>query len=208
MATSPLELYEEAYRLHYEHQDASAARRIYETIISDFPESRECGYAAIQLQAIDALHADARPDAPARGALLPLVIALCITVLSAAAAGAILALYLHERQARAQQAALTARVCAFVNAGRLDAAQGMLDSLTRSLGVTVSPPASEAARAAEPAAAAPEPETASAPPPGPKSQAKPVSQRKIEKALLKPSKKAAKAGEDHLILPKDSVQFF
>jgi len=211
MATSPLELYEEAYRLHYERQDVAAARRLYETIISEFPESRESGYAAIQLQAIDARHAEARPDAPAHGALLPLIIALGITVLSAAAAGALLAMYLHERQARAHQAALTARVCAFVNAGRTGAAQDLLDSLARSLGATVSP---SAARAAEPAAAAPEPTTAEpAPetvstPPARKSREKPVSQQKIEKALLKPGKRGSKGGEEHLIVPRDSVLFF
>jgi hypothetical protein len=54
MADTPLELYEEAYRLHYHDKKISEAARIYETIIRDFPDSNECGYAFIQLQKVKA----------------------------------------------------------------------------------------------------------------------------------------------------------
>jgi hypothetical protein len=54
MADTPLELYEEAYRLHYHEKKIPEAARIYETIIRDFPDSNECGYAFIQLQKVKA----------------------------------------------------------------------------------------------------------------------------------------------------------
>jgi hypothetical protein len=54
MATTPLELYEQAYRLHYHDKRIPEAIRIYEAIIRDFPDSNECGYAVIQLQKVKA----------------------------------------------------------------------------------------------------------------------------------------------------------
>jgi hypothetical protein len=54
MAETPLELYEEAYRLHYHEKKIPEAVRIYEAIIRDFPDSNECGYAFIQLQKVKA----------------------------------------------------------------------------------------------------------------------------------------------------------
>jgi hypothetical protein len=54
MADTPLELYEEAYRLHYHEKKIPDAVKIYEAIIRDFPDSNECGYAFIQLQKVKA----------------------------------------------------------------------------------------------------------------------------------------------------------
>jgi hypothetical protein len=54
MADTPLELYEQAYRLHYHDKKIPDAVKIYETIIRDFPDSNECGYAFIQLQKVKA----------------------------------------------------------------------------------------------------------------------------------------------------------
>jgi hypothetical protein len=54
MANTPLELYEQAYRLHYHDKRISEAIKIYEAIIRDFPESNECGYSVIQLQKVKA----------------------------------------------------------------------------------------------------------------------------------------------------------
>lgn len=54
MATTPLELYEEAYRLQYHENRPAEAIRIYEAIIRDFPDSNECGYSVIQLQKVKA----------------------------------------------------------------------------------------------------------------------------------------------------------
>ncbi|MBN2188024.1 MAG: hypothetical protein JW699_01115 [Chitinispirillaceae bacterium] len=54
MADTPLELYEQAYRLQYHDKKTPEAVKIYETIIRDFPDSNECGYAFIQLQKVKA----------------------------------------------------------------------------------------------------------------------------------------------------------
>jgi tetratricopeptide (TPR) repeat protein len=52
MEKTPLEIYETAYRLHYVEDKVSEAVPYYESLIKEFPESNECGYAAIQLQKI------------------------------------------------------------------------------------------------------------------------------------------------------------
>jgi len=54
MANSPLEIYDKAYRLHYQENNIPAAVEIYKRLITEFPDSNECGYAAIQLQKIQA----------------------------------------------------------------------------------------------------------------------------------------------------------
>ncbi len=54
MANTPLELYEQAYRLQYHEKRISDAIKIYEAIIRDFPDSNECGYSVIQLQKVKA----------------------------------------------------------------------------------------------------------------------------------------------------------
>jgi hypothetical protein len=54
MAHSPLELYEEAYRLQYHEKKTSEAVKVYEAIIRDFPDSNECAYSVIQLQKVKA----------------------------------------------------------------------------------------------------------------------------------------------------------
>jgi hypothetical protein len=54
MANTPLELYENAYRLHYHDKKIPEAIKVYEAIIRDFPDSNECGYSVIQLQKVKA----------------------------------------------------------------------------------------------------------------------------------------------------------
>lgn len=54
MASSPLEIYEQAYRFQYEENDIPKACDVYRQIIREFPDSNESGYAAIQLQKIHA----------------------------------------------------------------------------------------------------------------------------------------------------------
>lgn len=54
MASSPLELYEKAYRLHYVENRIPAAVDLYKQLIKVFPDANECGYAVIQLQKIKA----------------------------------------------------------------------------------------------------------------------------------------------------------
>ncbi|MCX7727410.1 MAG: hypothetical protein N2053_11260 [Chitinispirillaceae bacterium] len=54
MENTPLELYERAYKLHYEEKRIPEAIVYYKKLINEFPESNECGYAVIQLQKIKA----------------------------------------------------------------------------------------------------------------------------------------------------------
>ena len=52
MEKTPLELYETAYKLHYVEKNIPEAITYYELLTKGFPDSNECGYAAIQLQKI------------------------------------------------------------------------------------------------------------------------------------------------------------
>jgi tetratricopeptide (TPR) repeat protein len=52
MEKTPLEIYETAYKLHYVEKKIPEAVSYYEQLIKGFPDSNECGYAAIQLQKI------------------------------------------------------------------------------------------------------------------------------------------------------------
>lgn len=52
MEKTPLELYETAYKLHYNEKKIASAVKVYEALVSEFPDSDECGYAVIQLQKI------------------------------------------------------------------------------------------------------------------------------------------------------------
>jgi hypothetical protein len=54
MAHSPLELYEEAYRLQYHEKKIHEAVKVYEAVIREFPDSNECAYSVIQLQKVKA----------------------------------------------------------------------------------------------------------------------------------------------------------
>lgn len=54
MEKTPLELYETAYRFHYADNRIADAVEYYQTLIKEFPDSNECGYAVIQLQKIKA----------------------------------------------------------------------------------------------------------------------------------------------------------
>ncbi|NLD98535.1 MAG: tetratricopeptide repeat protein [Fibrobacter sp.] len=51
---TPLELYDTAYRLQYVDNRISEALKYYELLIKEFPDSNECGYAAVQIQKIKA----------------------------------------------------------------------------------------------------------------------------------------------------------
>ncbi len=54
LENSPLEIYETAYRLHYIDKRTEEAIKYYEILIREFPDSNECGYAAVQIQKIKA----------------------------------------------------------------------------------------------------------------------------------------------------------
>src|SRR5690554_739675 len=83
MEKTPLELYETAYKFQYYENRISDAIKYYEKLITEFPDSNECGYAAIQIQKIKA--SDLAKDLklnhkPGKGILIFLTL-LCITML-------------------------------------------------------------------------------------------------------------------------------
>lgn len=89
METTPLELYETAYRLHYNENRLPDAICYYKKLIKEFPDSNECGYAAIQLQKIKAhnvaetLHTLPEKKHTTYDATLPLSLAAMIIALIA-----------------------------------------------------------------------------------------------------------------------------
>ena len=96
MADTPLELYEEAYRLHYHEKKIPDAVKIYETIIRDFPDSNECGYAFIQLQKVKANDISKMlKKGPA--SLYPMIIMAFITSLIALTIGIIGTVFLFQQ---------------------------------------------------------------------------------------------------------------
>ncbi|MBD3319643.1 MAG: tetratricopeptide repeat protein [Chitinivibrionales bacterium] len=52
-ADTPLELYEKAYKLHYQEYKIAEACAMYRELIDKFPDSQECGYAVVQLNKIE-----------------------------------------------------------------------------------------------------------------------------------------------------------
>jgi len=88
--SSPLELYETAYKLHYIEGNIPLACGIYKAIIDDFPNSNECGYAVIQLQKIqandvaDRVHAATNHLAMFQIIAVTLCIIVCLTLSIAA----------------------------------------------------------------------------------------------------------------------------
>ena len=80
-ANSPLELYEKAYRLHYDEGRIPEACRVYKAIIDEFPDSNECGYAVIQLEKILAQNVTERINVSSRWtgvlAFISIVVSLC-----------------------------------------------------------------------------------------------------------------------------------
>lgn len=84
MEKTPLEIYETAYRLHYIEDKVSEAVPYYESLIREFPESNECGYAAIQLQKIKSGNLVKELQKYRKGSPVISTIALIIGLLSVA----------------------------------------------------------------------------------------------------------------------------
>jgi tetratricopeptide (TPR) repeat protein len=90
MEKTPLELYETAYTLHYVDKKIAEAVTAYEQLIEEFPDSNECGYAAIQLQKIKIGNLSGASLTKASSALHPIaIIALIIACISLIGCGAI-----------------------------------------------------------------------------------------------------------------------
>jgi tetratricopeptide (TPR) repeat protein len=99
METTPLELYETAYRFHYHDNRLPDAVAYYQKLIKEFPDSNECGYAVIQLQKIkehevaEGLQTLTRP----RSSLHPLVIITLIFALCAIGAAGYSFKYFNQK---------------------------------------------------------------------------------------------------------------
>jgi hypothetical protein len=129
MENSPLELYEKAYRLHYVEHQIEDACRVYDQIIKTFPDSNECGYAAIQLQRIVAQEASGAggPSSRKANALL-LTISVVFNLITAC--GFAVVLILANQAWTSQRAYLTslARASSLLALNRPADALSMLDS--------------------------------------------------------------------------------
>jgi hypothetical protein len=132
MADTPLELYEEAYRLHYHEKKIQEAVKIYETIIRDFPDSNECGYAFIQLQKVKANDISKMlKKGPA--SLYPMIIIAFVTSLIALAIGIIGTVYLFQ-QLRQEHRRSTIAMMALgkMYSGSSEFADKLIDELKKS----------------------------------------------------------------------------
>lgn len=96
LENSPLEIYETAYRLHYVDNRISEALKYYEILIKDFPESNECGYAAVQIQKIKANGLIKEFKKSGRSSHPLAVIAFILSILSILFSGA-LSYYFYSR---------------------------------------------------------------------------------------------------------------
>lgn len=82
LENSSLEIYETAYRLHYIDKRIDEALKYYEVLIREFPDSNECGYAAVQIQKIKANGLMEELKKSSRSANPVAIIALVVSVIS------------------------------------------------------------------------------------------------------------------------------
>ncbi|MFW5774988.1 MAG: hypothetical protein ACOCW2_01745 [Chitinivibrionales bacterium] len=84
-----LDLYDRAYEFHYEKKQPAKAARIYKEIITKFPSSNECAYAAIQLEKITAGKVLKKAEAQMKGRVpVWLVVVLILNLLATVVVGA------------------------------------------------------------------------------------------------------------------------
>ena len=95
--SSALQLYNSAYRSHYESQDIKEACRLYREIIRHFPDSNEAAYAVVQLEKIGAQEALKSLQLNSLYKILPIA-ALLFSLFALLIAGAALLLVLDKRQ--------------------------------------------------------------------------------------------------------------
>jgi hypothetical protein len=131
MANTPFELYEEAYRLHYREKLIPDAVKIYETLMREFPDSSECGYAFIQLQKIKANEITERLQAGG-GTWNPMILVAAFagyTALIIAIAGILIAF--HELRMEHNRTTLAVATLAKMQAGNQNEASKILTEMKR-----------------------------------------------------------------------------
>jgi len=95
--SSALQLYNSAYRMHYENNDIKEACRLYREIIRHFPDSNESAYAVVQLEKIGAQEALKSLQGSSWMKILPLA-SLLFSLFALLIAGAALLLVLDKSQ--------------------------------------------------------------------------------------------------------------
>jgi tetratricopeptide (TPR) repeat protein len=129
MANTPLELYEAAYRLHYNECKLSEAISYYEAIIKEFPESNECGYAAIQLQKIKANEL-VKAIEQRNKSLHPItIIALVLGALSFLILAAVGSFTIYQLKIERERISLAARAMGKIESGDYNEALKLLTQL-------------------------------------------------------------------------------
>jgi hypothetical protein len=118
LANSPLELYEKAYRLHYDEGRIPEACRIYKAIVNEFPDSNECGYAVIQLEKILAQSVSERINVSSRWVGVLAVIALVVSACCCAAVALIGATYVRNINARLSSISLVSQAIGKMSVGK------------------------------------------------------------------------------------------
>lgn len=130
MEQTPLELYETAYKYHYIERKIPEAVACYEQLISEFPESNECGYATIQLQKIKTqkVSDDLRyNDNKTEGILFPLtVITFIIGCISVIACGGSIYYFKKHFEIEKYQTSLSISALAKISRGEDEEALKML----------------------------------------------------------------------------------
>jgi len=129
MAHSPLELYEEAYRLQYHEKKIHDAVKLYEAVIREFPDSNECAYSVIQLQKVKAGDiAKAMKKAPSSAVSL-FVVALVSSLFALAVALVGVLLLFRELKTEHQRATLAVAALSKMYCGDETSALKILDEL-------------------------------------------------------------------------------
>jgi hypothetical protein len=127
LANSPLELYEKAYRLHYDEGRISDACRIYKAIVDEFPDSNECGYAVIQLEKILAQSVSERINVSSRWVGMLAIISIVVSACCLTAVVIIGSIQLKNINGRLSSAALTSRALGKLSVGKDKEALDILD---------------------------------------------------------------------------------
>jgi tetratricopeptide (TPR) repeat protein len=139
MSTSPLELYEQAYHLHYDENDIVKACQIYETIITEYPESNESAYAAIQLQKIHTNEVE-RKLLKARTGVHPVsIIALLLGFITFLGCIGLAYLFISYRMDESARTSMLFRALSKSSIGREEEALELLEEVKKSSGSDITP---------------------------------------------------------------------
>jgi hypothetical protein len=126
-ANSPLELYEMAYRLHYDEGRIPEACRMYKAIVDEFPDSNECGYAVIQLEKILAQKVSERINVSSRWTGVLAVISIVVSICCLVAVILISGMATKTLNARLSSISLTSQALGKLSVGKDKQALDLLD---------------------------------------------------------------------------------